>query len=305
MHIRYLETIIWLSELKNFRMTGEQLNLTPAAISSRISATEEELGIKLFERGPRDVKVTPEGAAFIDGAREIVRRYSDLVAAVSPSAPVEGTVRIGLAPSMVTTILPGIIASLRAQFPRVRVNITTDVSSSLVMRLQNREIDIALGIADKFAGPIISRHLCTFGMFWIANKNTPHIEGTMQKEDILNLPIIGYDRGTTSHKFMIDYLCQDPISHYANSLATIVSMAESGIGIAVLPPVFIQNQLRSGLLRVLDVRPSFPPIHYSTMYLENSASKLAPLVATIAFKEATKFCGLYDDLLASQTPPPG
>ena len=60
MNIRFLETMIWLSELKNFRATAERMNLTPAAISNRIAVMEQELGIRLFERDVREVRLTQE-----------------------------------------------------------------------------------------------------------------------------------------------------------------------------------------------------------------------------------------------------
>ncbi len=61
MNIRFLETVIWLSELRNFRATAARLNMTPAAISNRIGAMEQELGFRLFDRDARDVNLTAEG----------------------------------------------------------------------------------------------------------------------------------------------------------------------------------------------------------------------------------------------------
>ena len=109
MNIRFLETMIWLSELKNFRATAERMNLTPAAISNRIAVMEQELGIRLFERDVREVRLTQEGLLFVEGARDIVARYGSLLTAVRPAATVEDTVRIGLVPSMAFTLLAGIM----------------------------------------------------------------------------------------------------------------------------------------------------------------------------------------------------
>ena len=89
MNIRFLETMIWLSELKNFRATAERMNMTPAAISNRIAVMEQELGIRLFERDVREVRLTHEGMLFVEGARDIVARYGGLLTAVRPAATVE------------------------------------------------------------------------------------------------------------------------------------------------------------------------------------------------------------------------
>ena len=60
-------------ELKNFRATAERMNLTPAAISNRIAVMEQELGIRLFERDVREVRLTQEGLLFVE-ARAISSR---------------------------------------------------------------------------------------------------------------------------------------------------------------------------------------------------------------------------------------
>ncbi|MFX5793235.1 LysR family transcriptional regulator, partial [Acinetobacter baumannii] len=64
MNIRFLETAIWLAQLRTFRATADRLNITSAAISNRIAAMEQELGFKLFERDTREVRLTAEGSTF-------------------------------------------------------------------------------------------------------------------------------------------------------------------------------------------------------------------------------------------------
>lgn len=307
MNIRFLETMIWLSELKNFRVTAERMNMTPAAISNRIAAMEQELGVKLFERDTREVRLTQEGMTFVEGARDIVARYGRLVTAVSPATTVEGTVRLGLLPSMALTMLPGIMEVLRRKFPRIRVSITTDSSGSLLNRLENRELDVVLGFPGARRENFRIVDLCTFGMFWIADGRLQIGDDVLGKGDILHHSIISYEVGTHNHRRMVEYLpenaLEETVAHYSNSLATTVSMISAGIGISVLPPIVIQNELRTGALRVLNVKPVFPATDYYAVYLENPSSRLSPLVASIAYDVATRFCSLYDDALACQQNP--
>ncbi|MDE1157452.1 MAG: LysR family transcriptional regulator [Neorhizobium sp.] len=302
MNIRFLETVVWLSELRNFRMTADRMNITPAAISSRISAMEQELGIRLFERDTRDVRLTTEGRSFVDGARDIVARYNRLVSDITPPETVEGLVRIGIVPSMALIILPGLMAKLRQRFPRVRLSVTTEASQIITAKLERRELDVVFG----FPGPQIEKYrivdLCTLGMFWIAAKDFPTNEGPLTIADLMLHPIISYEIGTRAHKRMVDYMPQNAfeenVVHYSNSLATTISMISAGIGISVLPPIVIQNELRQGTLKVLDVKHSFPATDYFAVYLENPSSRLSPLVASIASDVAAEFCALHDDAIA-------
>ncbi|MBS9721221.1 LysR family transcriptional regulator [Tianweitania sp. BSSL-BM11] len=304
MNIRFLETVLWLSELRSFRATADRMNITPAAISNRVSAMEQELGIRLFERDTRDVRLTEEGRSFVAGARDIVARYNRLVNDIAPPEGLEGIVRIGLVPSMALTILPGIMETLKKRYPRVRVSVTTDSSKMILSKLDTRELDIVLG----FHGPRTSRYritnLCTLGMFWIADQSFPSDEEPVSRADLMHHPIISYEIGTQAHQRLVEYMptnCfEEKVVHYSNSLATTINMVSAGIGISVLPPIVIQNELRMGTLKVLNVRQSFPPSDYFAIYLEDTSSRLSPLIASIAADAASAFCALYDNALAFQ-----
>ena len=61
MNLKFLETFIWVAKLRSFSLAAEKLHSTQAAISSRISVLEQELGAKLFKREPKGVTLTREG----------------------------------------------------------------------------------------------------------------------------------------------------------------------------------------------------------------------------------------------------
>jgi DNA-binding transcriptional LysR family regulator len=305
-NIRFLETVIWLAELRNFRVTAERMNMTPPAISNRISAMEQELGFKIFDRDARDVKLTEEGARFVEGARDIVSRYNALLQELGSPDELEGTVRIGVLPSMALVVLRGIMETLRERSPRIRVSVSTDSSSVLLQRLENRELDIILGFPGSNISKMNVSDLCDLSMYWVSSPAL--LEGAANQPigrgDLLRYPIISYERGTYNHGKLLEYLAgydaQSAVLHYSNSLSTTISMIANGLGIAVLPPIVIQNELRSGALRVLNVQPAFPVTRYSVVYLEAASSRLCSLIASISRDVVGKVCTLYDRSLIQQ-----
>ena len=58
MNIRFLETFVWLAQLKHFRLTAEKLHTTQSAVSSRIATLEQDFGVRLFDRIAREVALT-------------------------------------------------------------------------------------------------------------------------------------------------------------------------------------------------------------------------------------------------------
>src|ERR1700682_5486117 len=78
MNVRFLETFVWLAQLRNFRMTAEKLHTTQAAVSSRIATLEQEFGVRLFERGVRDVALTLDGSKALIYAERLVRTMREM-----------------------------------------------------------------------------------------------------------------------------------------------------------------------------------------------------------------------------------
>src|SRR5258707_1875315 len=73
MNLRFLETFVLLAELRNFRLTAERLYTTQAAVSSRIATLEQEFGVRLFDRGVREVTLTADGAKALVHAERMLR----------------------------------------------------------------------------------------------------------------------------------------------------------------------------------------------------------------------------------------
>lgn len=305
MNIRFLETAICLARLRNFRATADALNITPAAVSNRIAAMEVELGVRLFDRDSRDVRPTPEGMAFLEGAHSVVDRYNTLVEDLKPRSSIAGAVTIGLLPSMALTLLPGIAAHLREQFPMVRLSIVTDTSSTILEKLRQREIDIAICIPPKDTDGLDVVDLCRLGMFWIADPKQLHHDPADLRtvDDLLAYPIISYEIGTYNHGQMLNFFSgvmpADSIVHYSNSLGTTISMISAGIGISVLPPVCIQRELREGALTVMQTTPIFPATKYSLVQSNRGDGRIIRLVSEVASRVTADFCRKYDDSLAA------
>ena len=78
MNLRFLETFVLLAELRNFRMTAERLYTTQAAVSSRIATLEQEFGVRLFDRGVREVTLTADGAKALVHAERMLRLMREM-----------------------------------------------------------------------------------------------------------------------------------------------------------------------------------------------------------------------------------
>ena len=96
MNMRFVETFVWLAKLRNFRLTAEKLHNTQAAVSSRIATLEQELGVRLFDRGDREVTLTLEGGKALVYAERLVRTMHEMLGSLKDRALYTGVIRIGV-----------------------------------------------------------------------------------------------------------------------------------------------------------------------------------------------------------------
>lgn len=303
MNIRFMETVVNLAHLRNFRATAEHMHITPAAISSRIIAIENELGIKLFDRDSKDVRITPEGEIFLESALRIVQEYHNLTHGFAQDSDTAGQIRLGVLPSVAPSLLPRIFRILETDHPRIAVSVVTDSGKRLIEMLDASELDVVLGIKRDDGPTRRAVPFWTLGMYWVARSGTFPPGARLRPADLLSHPIIAYERGTLNHHRLEEYLgetfSEDGTVHYSNSLGTTINLIESGIGISVLPPIVVQEQLRSGRLTVLDVQPRFPSTPYHVIWLRNSTSRIPQLIADVTRRSAEQISKEYAPDLVS------
>lgn len=120
--LRQLRYFVAVAHTGQFSLAALQENVSQSTISSAVMAIEDELGVRLFERLPQGVSVTPEGQDFLRHAHHILESVRD--ALTSPrfkERSLSGTVRIAASYTVLGYFLPELMARFRASYPEVVV----------------------------------------------------------------------------------------------------------------------------------------------------------------------------------------
>jgi DNA-binding transcriptional LysR family regulator len=145
-----------LSDLRLFRAVAQHgsmaraaahLNLSQPAVSKAIAALERTLGVRLVDRSPQGVNLTPYGGALLKGGIAV---FDDLKQSVSQIAfladPSAGDLRIGCTDAGAVALVPAVIDRLSRQYPKVVFHVTiADTASLAEEALPERTIDLAIG----------------------------------------------------------------------------------------------------------------------------------------------------------------
>ncbi|TBW40277.1 LysR family transcriptional regulator [Siculibacillus lacustris] len=288
--IKSLETFLMVAQLASFRGAAERLHTTQPAISQRIAQLEADLGVRLLVRENRTVTPTPKGRELLIYAEKLLALRAEMIASVADPSVHQGVLRLGVAETIVHTWLPALVERVARVFPRLALEIEVDISPNLRERLQTREIDLAF-LMDTFAGePFVSRPLCRHALAFVASPKLVGEGATMTLEELARHPIMTFSRRTKPYEAVYQAFSRPDLPrvrlHASASLATLVRMAEEGLGIAAIPPAIVRDHLASGRLVRIVTRIGFPDLQFRAAWLAGSDSRSVEAIADIAAEEA-------------------
>ncbi len=140
--LRYFRAV---ASTGSFTRAAEQQRIAQPSLSQQIRKLENELGVRLFERLGRTVRLTPYGEALLEEASAILQHVSGAEAAISALQDgVRGKVRVGAIPTILPFFLAPRLADFREQHPEIEIVLIEDMTRGLVERLQSGDLDIAL-----------------------------------------------------------------------------------------------------------------------------------------------------------------
>ncbi len=304
MNTRFVEAFLWVAKLGSFRAAAERLHVTQAAISNRIASLEEDIGARLFERDPRDLRLTPVGLRLLNYGERLLELQREIVALGRPQEEVLGLVRIGAIESVVHTWLVDFLGTLQRRHPGIEVQLTSETTLALHERLQAGAIDIALQ-TDALAGPSFVNLACApMAMGWVGpgNRVAATRSGRALDADaegriasLLTQPVLTMSPGSQPHQALKHLYRQAgmPVGkvHCVSSMAAIVRLVKSGFGNALIPLPPVREEIRRGDLRIIDCDTPLPPQHIVVSHLASADSAAIRLVAELARDEADRFAG--------------
>lgn len=289
MDFRALETFLWIARLGGFRLAADRLNTTQPSVSARIRGLEEELGVRLFERGARAVALTPKGRDLIPYAERILALKGEMEAKIGDPAAIQGTIVLGVVETIVHTWLPRLIERLAQSYPALSLELDIDITVNLLRRLIAREIDIAFLMGPVANPEIENLPLGTYPLVWLASPGLKLPDRAIDLDELARFPVITFPRNSRPH-MDLETLFRDaglrPKIHNSSSIATIVRMAADGIGVCALPRQVVQRELDAGDLRVLRVAADLPPLTFTASFPHASDTALTRAVSDLAYRTA-------------------
>lgn len=295
MRILDLNTFLVLARNRHFGRTAQELNTTQPAISTRLAALEAEFGCRLVHRGDREFRLTPEGERALEVFQGVIENLQDLRGELKQGyRAATTTIRIGVIDSVASTWMPHLVETLREEAPNLRIELTVEATSDLVHHMERGKFDLIFCLDPAIGDGFRSFIACVWQMTWAGSPKLVQQGQTYSVDELARMPIVTFPKDTPPYRQIAPYFQDERVlaskMTSSNSLFAIINLLIDGFGVAALPTVTIERELKLGLLNQMDVAKWFPPMPIVATYQSSTHQKIIQLVAEYARQSASAFC---------------
>jgi LysR family hydrogen peroxide-inducible transcriptional activator len=256
MTLNELRFIVAVAQERNFRRAAEKAFISQPALSLAIQKLEEDLGLKIFERGKNEVAVTPIGSAIVEQAQRVLEEAEHIrEIAAQGKNQLTSPLRIGIIHSVGPYLLPDLIPALKKVAPLMALEVEENITANLDAQLRNGKLDVIV-IALPFGDAGILTHPLYDEAFEVvvSSEHRWASRRSIKPTELAEEKVLLLDSGHC-YSNQVDEACpgsrrNDSVQH-GTSLETIRNMVASGLGITVLPASANSARYRSKLLSVI------------------------------------------------------
>ena len=244
----------------NFRRAADELHLTQPAITSQIKSLEESLGIALFDRISRDIRLTPAGTTLLQYVRQIEAISNDAVAALAPFGGQEGIeISIGASHTIAVYLLPRLLLPLQKEWPKLRIHIMGGSTNEILHALTMHQIGIGLIEAPAFRPDLKIEVFGEDELTLIVRSDHRWADKTeLRAAELVQEPILLREVGSGMRKFVEEYLEKNGVlrqqlrtSIDMNSTEGILAAVEVGLGVGFVPHAVLDKALETGSVKAI------------------------------------------------------
>jgi DNA-binding transcriptional LysR family regulator len=264
-----LRAFVAVAEHRSFTRAAVTLNRTQSAVSMQIKRLEDRLGVELFARTKANVDLSAAGEGLLGYARRILALGEEAVGRLA-ERKIEGVVRLGVMDDYGTSVVPPLLASFLAGYPRIHIEMETGLTASMPAALgETYDLVISMHPEGRGEGEFLRREQAV----WATSPS-------QAVEQQAPLPIALYPHGCLFRKWAIEALdtARRPwrLAFVSHSIAAVEAVAAQGLAVTV-----VKTGTFPAKLRALSEHDGMPRLPAADICLHR-ASNLSPAGVLLA-----------------------
>lgn len=263
MEIRQLRYFMEVAKREHMTEAAEALHVAQSAVSRQIGNLESELGVALFIRQGRRVRLTPIGRIFLESASQAIKMMDNATREVKELLdPERGTIRISFPISMAAYILPIAISAFREQYPEAKFQLKQATYYELIDLVLNGEYNMGLLGAVPLDEENIEGHIL-FTEKIVAllpiNHSLAH-EPALKLSQLKNEPFILLPKGMQLREMLIDACLEQGfhprVAFEGDDVDALKGLVSASLGISLLPEVTLIDNFPRSTVKVPIIEPA-------------------------------------------------
>ena len=249
--LRYFEAV---ARHGHFGRAAETCAISQPALSMQIKELEQALGAALFERGPREVRLTQFGEAFGPRVRAVLRgvdELSDLGRAAQER--LVGQLRLGIIPTVAPYLLPSLVRQLQITHAGLDLHVRETITPRLIQELTSGRLDAAI-VALPVSEPSLHETALFDEAFVLVRSRADAGQPVPEPERLHQMRLLLLEEGHCFRDQALSFCNVQPSRPWdgleGSSLSTLVQMVGAGIGVTLLPEMAVPVEARSAPVSV-------------------------------------------------------
>lgn len=250
MNIQQIKYFLALSRELHYWKTAAKMNITQSALTRQIQSLETELGLQLFERNKRNVKLTPAGK-FLQQKWEIELNEMEFIHQFAKQIQLgeSGTIKIAHPDSISGSVMPDLIARITTEFPKLRIELVQVQYENQQEFLMNYKIDMAITRDINKDHGVRSKKLYTDHLALVVPEDHPFKtiddvtkENLAQQKFILPITNEGSSYGELIMRMFRSFDIVPDVFLNSEFGSTIIALVREKLGVAILPDSYLHHR---------------------------------------------------------------
>jgi Transcriptional regulator len=262
--IRDLEYLDALDTHRHFGKAAEACHVSQPTLSGQLMKLEEQLGVKLIERHPRRIMLTPAGEQLLAKARRVLNAARELeITAKSLGDPLAGELHLGFIPTLAPYLLPRIMPALIKDLPRLEFFLHEHKTQVLLGMLNDGKLDaLVLPWLDEMQGFEAYELFNEEFVVAVSKKHELANRKQMKLEHLQGHHVLTLEDGHCLRDQALGYCfsagAKEDKRFQATSLETLRYMVAANIGITLLPKLAVMGIAENPDIRYIDFQAPAP-----------------------------------------------
>lgn len=253
--LRYFCAVV---DSRSFSRAAIQCHVSQPSLSQQILKLEGELGVRLFDRLGRTIRMTPAGETFLPRARAVLRELEAARGDVNEQKlSVSGAVVIGVIPTVSPYLLPAHLSRFSRKFPDAQLSIVEEITPILLERLRAGTIDLAILALPVRGHEFESFPILTEPLFAaLPRRHRFARRPSLSLKDLRADPFLllrdGHCFRDTAVAACDRARLHPQIVFESGQFSSLLSMVSAGMGVSIVPEMAVDRNARCAYIRLSD-----------------------------------------------------